>query len=197
MRNVTYTLGLLKMGEDMLKGNGVSLRAAEKEDSALLARWFNDPEFSGDFQHFPYQVPKAHLERRIVDHSLYGAEWADFIISDSEGEDVGWAAHYTVAPNFGWVEIGIAIRPEHRNNGYATEAVSILTDYLFLSRELNRVQAVVEKCNAASLRVFEKSGFIKEGTLRESLWSRDGRWGDGVLLSVLRQDWDHPRTLVR
>lgn len=181
----------------MLRGKSVRLRAAEKEDSDTLAGWFNDPGFSGDFQHFPCQAPRAHLERRIVDHSLYGTEWVDFIASNYEGEDVGWAAHYTAAPNFGWVEIGVAMLPEHRNRGYASEAVSALTDYLFLSRDLNRIQAVADRGNAASLKVFEKSGFIREGILRKSLWNRDGMWGDGVLLSILREDWDHPRTLVR
>ena len=181
----------------MLEGKGLSLRAAEKEDASILAGWFNDSDFSGDFQHFPYQIPSAHIERRIADHSLYGTEWVDFIASNSEGEDVGWIAHYTAAPNFGWVEIGVAISPQHRSKGYASEAVMILTDYLFLSRDLNRVQAVADKGNGASLKIFEKAGFILEGILRESLWNREGKWGDGVLLSILREDWDHPRILVR
>jgi RimJ/RimL family protein N-acetyltransferase len=181
----------------MLRSKTISLRAAEKEDADTLAEWFNNPEFSGDFQHFPIQVPKAHLERRIVDHSLYGAEWVDFIASDSEGKSIGWIAHYTAAPNFGWLELGIAICPEHRNKGYASEAISTLTDYLFLSRDQNRIQAVADRDNDASIRAFEKSGFVKEGVLRKALWNRDGRWGDGVMLGILREDWGHPRILTR
>lgn len=181
----------------MLKGKSISLRVAEMEDADTLGKWFNDPEFSGDFQHFPYQTPRAHLEKRIVDHSQYGTEWVDFIASNSEGDDVGWIAHYTAAPNFGWVEIGVATLPSHRNKGYASEAISILTDYLFLSRDLNRVQAVADKENAASLRVFEKSGFASEGVLRKSLWNREGRWGDGVMLSILREEWGQAKVLVR
>jgi RimJ/RimL family protein N-acetyltransferase len=193
----TYSHSLPRTGEEMLKGESLSLRAAEKEDADTLARWFNDPHFSGDFQHFPYQIPGAHIERRIADHSLYGTEWVDFIASTSEGDDVGWIAHYTAAPNFGWVEIGVAVSPEHRGRGYASEAVMVLTDYLFLSRDLIRVQAVADKSNVASLRVFEKAGFVREGILRKSLWNRDGTWGDGVLLSILREDWGRPKMLVR
>jgi RimJ/RimL family protein N-acetyltransferase len=181
----------------MLKGESISLRVAQMEDADALGKWFNDPEFSGDFQHFPYQIPRAHLEKRITEHSLYGTEWVDFIISNPEGEDVGWIAHYTAAPNFGWIEIGVAIGPPHRNRGYASEAVQILTDYLFLSRDLNRLQAIADKNNAASLRVFERSGFTQEGVLRKSLWNREGRWGDGVIVSILREEWRQPKILVR
>ncbi len=181
----------------MLEGKNVSLRVAERDDADTLGKWLSDSGFSGDFQHFPYQIPGAHLERRITDHSLYGAEWVDFIISDTDGEDVGWIAHYTAAPNFGWVEIGVAIHPNHRNKGHASEAVQVLTDYLFLSRDLNRVQAVADKNNVASLRVFERSGFRQEGVLRKSLWSRDGIWEDGVILSILREEWGQPKILVR
>ena len=196
-RNDTYTYSLPNTGDEVLRGKSISLRVAEMEDAYALARWFNDSHFSGDFQHFPYQTPIAHIERRIADHSLYGTEWVDFIVSNSEGEDVGWIAHYTVAPNFGWVEIGVATCQEHRHKGYASEAVAVITDYLFLSRDLNRVQAVADKSNAASLRIFEKAGFVREGTLRKSLWNREGVWGDGLLLSILREDWMCPKMLVR
>lgn len=180
-----------------MRGKNISLRVAEKEDAALLAQWFNDSDFSGDFQHFPIQTPVSHLEKRIVEHALYSAEWVDMIISNSDGEEVGWIAHYTASPNFGWTEIGVAICPEHRRRGYASEAVTILTDYLFLSREVNRVQGVADTDNGASIRVFERAGYTREGTLRKSLWDRDGKWGDGTLLSILREDWDHAKILNR
>ncbi len=181
----------------MLSGKRVSLRIAEKEDAGTLSEWFNNREFSGDFQHFPIQVPKAHLEMRIANHSLYGAEWVDFIASNEEAKSIGWMAHYTAAPNFGWLELGIAIAPEYRNRGYASEAISIMTDYLFLSREVNRIQAVADEGNAASIHAFEKSGFVREGVLRKSLWGKDGGWGDGVMLGILREDWGSPRTLTQ
>ena len=180
-----------------MEGRSVSLRAAEVEDADMLAIWFSDPDFSGDFQHFPCQTPRVHIEKRIANHSMYGAEWVDLIISDSKGGSVGWMAHYTATPNFGWVEVGVAIAPGSRSKGYASEAVQILTDYLFLSRDLNRVQAVVDRSNAASLRVFEKSGFSEEGVLRQSIWNRQGRWGDGIMLSILREEWGEPKILVR
>ena len=186
----------LTPGEDMLKGKRVSLRAAEVRDAGTIAEWFNDPSFTGDFQHFPIQAPTTHIERRISGHSLYNSEWVDFIVSDHEDRSVGWIAHYTAAPNFGWLELGVAICPEYRSRGYAAEAIQVLTDYLFLSRDVNRIQAVADNDNVASVRAFEKSGFVREGVLRRALWSRDGLWADGVMLSILREEWGSPKILT-
>jgi RimJ/RimL family protein N-acetyltransferase len=179
----------------VLQGKKISLRIAEAEDAGTLATWFNEPTFNGVYQHFPAQTPKTQVERRIREHTQYNAEWVDFMVVRPDGEQVGWAAHYTAAPNFGWVELGIAIRAEHRNKGYASEAVALLTDYLFLSREINRLQAVADNGNLASIRIFEKAGFRKEGVLRKSLWNRQGLWGDGLLLGILREEWKEPRLL--
>lgn len=181
----------------MIKGRLVTLRVAEKEDAPMLAEWFNDPEFNGEFQHFPVQVPRAQLERRIHEHSLYGAEWVDFIAANTKGDNVAWIAHYTATPNFGWPEIGIAVSPEHRNKGYGSEAVGLITDYLFLSRDTNRVQSVADSDNLASVRIFEKAGFAREGVLRGALWNREGKWADGVMLSQVRSGWGQPRTIKR
>jgi ribosomal-protein-alanine N-acetyltransferase len=184
---------LLRM---MLRGASVDLRAAEIEDVPQLAAWFGDPGFAGDYQHFPIQVPEAHIENRIRAHELYGTEWVDFIIESKRGEKVGWAAHYNSVPNFGWTEIGFAIAPSERNRGYATEAAALLVDYLFLTRDISRVQAVVDVGNAFSVKALENSGFRREGTLRKALWSRKGAWADAFLYGMVRDEWGAPRILV-
>jgi len=64
----------------MLEGKRINLRLAEKEDVPLLAQWLNDAEFAGDYQHFPDQISKAELEKRVLLQKLYQTEWVDFII---------------------------------------------------------------------------------------------------------------------
>ncbi|NWF86615.1 GNAT family N-acetyltransferase [Candidatus Bathyarchaeota archaeon] len=172
----------------MLVGKRVNLKVAEKEDVPLLAQWLNDVNFSGDYQHFPDQITKAMLEKRIVEHRLYQNEWVDFIIEKKDGNKIGWAAHYLSAPNFGWIEIGYAIAPNERNKGYATETIQILVDYLFLTRDIVRIQAVIDSANIASRRTLEKARFKKEGTLRKALWNAKGKWTDGDFYGILRDN---------
>jgi len=121
----------------------------------------------------------------------------NFVVEKKDGTKIGEAVHYISAPNFGWVEIGYTIIPEHRNKGYGTEVTQVLTDYLFLTKNVPRVQAIVDTRNMASIAVLEKSGFTREGTLRKSLWNAAGRWTDGYVYSILREEWKEPRILTK
>jgi len=70
------------------------------------------------------------------------------------------------------MEIGYFFAPSERGKGYGTEAVQLIVDYLFLSKDLARIQAGVDVRNKASQRVLEKVGFQREGTMRKCLFIR-------------------------
>jgi RimJ/RimL family protein N-acetyltransferase len=94
------------------------------------------------------------------------------------------------------MEIGYDLIPSERGKGYGTEAVQIIVDYLFLTKNIVRIQAVTNVDNIRSRRVLEKAGFIKEGTLRRV--SRIGQeWGDALIYSVLREEWKEPKILTK
>jgi RimJ/RimL family protein N-acetyltransferase len=181
----------------LLEGKNINLRIAEREDITLLLQWFNDVRFAGDYQNFPVQISQNQLEPQISEHKLYGHEWVNFIVEKKDGAKVGEAVHYISAPNFGWTEIGYAILPEYRNKGYGTETVQVLTDYIFLTKDVPRIQVVIDRENLASKSVLEKSGFKKEGILRKALWNAAGRWSDGCIYSILREEWKEPKILTR
>ncbi len=178
----------------MLKGKRVNLRIAEREDIPLLAQWFNDEEFHGEHQDFPTQVSVAQLEKRIVEPRIPELEWVDFVIEKKDGTKIGWATHYVGSANFGWIEIGYSLIASERRKGYGTEAIQILVNYLFLTRDIARIQAVCNVANAGSQKALEKAGFQKEGTLRRALFVR-GKRTDGYMYSVLRDEWKKPNTL--
>ena len=68
-----------------------------------------------------------------------------------------------------------------------TEAVQLLTDYLFATKNVNRIHLVIVPENAASRRIAEKCGFTLEGTVRGAFFN-DGRSQDVVLYLLLRDD---------
>ena len=47
-----------------------------------------------------------------------------------------------------------------------------MVDYLFLSRDLVRVQAKADPENVASWKALEKAGFKREGVLRKTFYCR-------------------------
>ena len=63
------------------------------------------------------------------------------------------------------VEIGYALLPSERNKGCGTETITIIVDYLFLTKQIVRIQVTTELRNDVSVKVLEKNGFKREGTI--------------------------------
>ena len=83
--------------------------------------------------------------------------------------------------------MGYALVAGERGKGRGTEAVEIMVDYLFLSRDIVRIQATTDTKNIGSQKVLEKVGFTKEGTIRKEEFVR-GEWRDKYLYSILREE---------
>ena len=87
-------------------------------------------------------------------------------------------------------EIGIGLfDPADRGKGYGSEAVALLTAYVFSELTAARVQASTAVGNAAMRRVLEKIGFQCEGVMRAFMPAGDGR-EDYALFGVTREDWE-------
>ena len=62
------------------------------------------------------------------------------------------------------MEIGYFLITSERGKGYYTEAAKIMADYLFLSRDIMRIQASADTRNLASQKLLEKADFKRERT---------------------------------
>jgi RimJ/RimL family protein N-acetyltransferase len=176
----------------LLEGKLVNLRPMEKEDLPQFSEWFNNPEFMGDYSRLA-QSSRVETEK-MLESPL---ELRPFIIEKKDGNKIGFIAHFHVLhPSGSKLEIGYALIPSERGKGYCTEAIQIMLDFLFLSRETMRIQATTDTRNLASQKVLEKTGFKKEGTLRKFMFVR-GELRDEYLYSILREEWKEPRILTR
>jgi ribosomal-protein-alanine N-acetyltransferase len=136
------------------------------------------------------QETKADLERQY--DKLTEGQW--YFVEKMDGTKIGFIAHFLTQGKL--TAIGYALLPNERGKGYGSEAVKIIVDYLFLSKNIVRIQAETHPENKASQRILEKAGFNKEGTIRKSFFSR-GVWRDTAMLSVLREEWKEPKILTR
>jgi RimJ/RimL family protein N-acetyltransferase len=71
-----------------------------------------------------------------------------------------------------------------------------MVDYLFHSKQVNRIKANTDPENLASQRLLEKSGFKPEATTRKSSFVR-GEWRDEYRYSMLRDEWKESRLLTK
>jgi len=170
----------------LLEGKNVNLRVMEKEDVPLLAEWFNNPDFSGEYNPLE-QESRTEIEKKFNDLK-------SSIIEKKDGSKIGSIGHFATAEKL--LEIGFSVIPPERGKGYCTEAVKILVDYIFLSRDVMRLQARTDVRNVAAQKVLENAEFTKEGIVRKSIFIR-GEWRDMFLYSILREAWKEPKILTK
>jgi RimJ/RimL family protein N-acetyltransferase len=83
----------------------------------------------------------------------------------------------------GVFELGIGLREHARGSGHGTEAVTLLTDWLFREAGAARVQAPTDPANVAMRTVFDRIGWRERGTPVE--YGRE--W---VLYGIERPEWE-------
>jgi RimJ/RimL family protein N-acetyltransferase len=178
----------------LLEGKNVKLRVMEKDDVPLFTEWVNKPEVFGEYNPL-HQMSKTEVEKMLDNPS----DFQLFFVEKKDGSKIGFIAHFHVlhlGTGSKLLEIGYSLVPSERGKGYCTEALEIMVDYLFLSRDIMRIQAQTDQRNVASQRVLEKAGFKKEGTLRKNFFMR-GEWTDDYIYSILREEWKEPKILTR
>jgi RimJ/RimL family protein N-acetyltransferase len=173
----------------LLEGKAVNLRVVEKEDLSLLADWSNNPEYLGEYVWLSQQS-RTEWEKRY-DNLASDTRW--FFVEKKDGTKIGTMFHWLIG---NLLEISCVLAQNERGKGYGVEATQVMVDYLFLSRDIVRIQAHTDARNMASQKVLQKVGFTKEGTIRKSVFAR-GEWRDRALYSILREEWKEPRTLTK
>jgi RimJ/RimL family protein N-acetyltransferase len=80
----------------------------------------------------------------------------------------------------------IGLRPGFQDRGLGSEATRLVVDHGF-AIGLHRIELEVYAFNPRARRVYEKVGFVYEGTRRDALlW--DGEWTDAIVMSILETD---------
>jgi [ribosomal protein S5]-alanine N-acetyltransferase len=139
----------------------------------------------------PFSKEQTSELKKVVDRS----ENVDFyywaIVKKATGKIIGGIL--TVAANEKMLscEMGYSINPKFRNNGYASEALKRVLEFLLTEVGYNRVQAGHLADNPASGRVMEKAGMKCEGTLRQDNRNHEGNLTDSKIYGILREDLLH------
>jgi RimJ/RimL family protein N-acetyltransferase len=143
-----------------LQGESVNLRPPRESDVEVVYSWDRDPELAAWNGRSPISISLSAARRD------YLARWEDpsvktFII-EARGEPIGMATLYDFRHD--GCELGIKIGLGNlRGRGYATEAVTLLLDYVFDTLGLAAVRGSTLAHNDRMQRVFEKNGFVQTG----------------------------------
>ena len=181
----------------MIAAGRVFLRPFEPSDAQTYRRWRTDavPMTLAGFRE-PAPVSLVQVERHIARLAEeQGREQYTFVICLAEDErPIGEVMLMDIDRVAGSGEIGIFIgEPDEWGKGYGTDAVRALVDFGFGELRLDRIWLEVWTENPRAQRSYEKAGFTREATLRHDRWE-GGRYTDGHLMSVLRDEWQPQRS---
>lgn len=177
-------------GARVASGERVTLRIVENEDVTFLQRGSAEPELR-----YPMGSPvrtQSEIEEGFAEKSGDA-----FVVCLDDDADPGTADEGAV-DRIGFVsvedadwkrpELGYWLVPEHHGQGYGSEAVSLLLEYVFRNYDAPAVGAVAFDFNDASRGLLESLGFDEEGRMRQFMFV-DGAHRDMVQYGLLRSDW--------
>ena len=168
----------------MLDGDLIRLRLVREEDLSALFELMTDLDSRG--RYFPLGVTSEPALRAAFAKNGFWDKDEGMLLMVDEGEIVGEIEYFPITHYLQGYEISYQLfGSDHAGRGYTTEAVNLLTRYLFGLKRVNRMQLNIHPENVPSKRVAEKCGFTFEGVMR-GCWFHDGKFHDLEVWSLLR-----------
>lgn len=163
---------LVCMIKQVLKGEKVKLRALEPEDLSFLYNIENNEAFwevSHTQAPFSKFLLKKYLENAHLD--IYEAKQLRLVVVDIKTNNtIGFIDLFDFNPKHKRAGIGIVIKTEFQNQGFAFDALSILVAYSFKYLDLHQLFANITADNKKSIALFKKLNFKKIGIKKDWLY---------------------------
>jgi diamine N-acetyltransferase len=160
-----------------MKYEDIRLRALEPEDLELLYNWENNLSYwviSNTVSPFSKYTLKRYVENSHK--SIYEAGQLRLMIDHiSDKVSIGTIDIFDFDPFHMRAGLGILIaNEEYRRKGYATMALTCLTDYCFKTLQLHQLYCNILANNYESIELFRKIGFTEAGVKKDWIKTSDG-----------------------
>lgn len=173
-------------------GEYVYLRPIEREDTALIQQYVNDPEVRATLQ--MYQPKSEIAELDFIEGMCAGKSATDIVLGIALKENdrlIGTTGFHQIDWKNRRACFGINIGAKDCwSKGYGTESTRLMVKYAFEELAMNRVWLNVYDFNPRAIRAYEKAGFRREGLLRQDIF-KAGKFWDVWVMGILRADYDH------
>lgn len=166
------------------------IRRFRAQDAPSFAAYRSDPDvvrYQGWDAPFSQEQAARFISAMARTHPDTPGEWFQLAVTRSAAH-IGDVATWTDPTDPRLATIGFTLAPSAQGNGYATEAVTALVDYLLTARGKHRIMADCDVRNAASAALLERVGLRREAHHRQSAWWK-GEWTDEYVYAVLASEW--------
>lgn len=167
-RSIISASGSADIVAPVLRTERVSLRRLDFGDAKFVIELLNEPsfrEFIGDKA--VRSVEDAHrylAEGPIASYERHG--FGLFMVSLLADETPLGMCGLVVREGFDDPDLGFAFLRRHWSNGYALEAARAVMDYAEKELQLDRVIAMADRDNHASVKLLDKLGFVYDSMVR-------------------------------
>jgi RimJ/RimL family protein N-acetyltransferase len=110
-----------------------------------------------------------------------------YVYSKEFQGEVGVAGFTSINRANSSAEFSLYIAPDFQGKGYGRKALALLVAHGFVDFGFRRIWGEVFEDNPA-MKMFEKIGFVHDGTLRSSYW-KEGGWIDSHMISMIDEEW--------
>ena len=174
------------LGTIELKSDRLILRRFKEEDAENIFNSFVNNE---DFLYYANKEKRSLEEEtkslKGIEEKYNNLEYYNWLITLKDGTVIG-AINLNVDNYNESCEFNYAIDEKYRKNGYMTEALNIVKEFVINDLKANRFFGGCEINNIASKKVMEKCGLKYEGILRNHLKLKDG-YHDMRVYSFIRE----------
>ncbi len=169
--------------------SGARLRALGPADADALYAYLRNPAVT-DLTSYP--VVSLPLAEAIIERSR--SRWAAGELSKwglalaHDDQLVGTCGFNEYSPAHRWAELAFDLAQPCWGTGLMRQAVAAVLQWAYGRDEVDRIHAFVRVDNTRSQRLLDRSGFLREGCLRNYRVCR-GQPRDFYVYGLLRSDW--------
>lgn len=175
----------------MYTGEKVRLREYRKEDIPKALKFMNDPEIK---RFLTPGIPFLYTledETKWYDGQSAMKDTYNFAIESLDEKNyIGGCGINSLDWKNSVAVVGIYIGEKtFWGKGYGTDAMNVLIKFIFEQMNINKIKLNVYDFNERAVKSYEKSGFVKEGVLRQEIY-KDGKYHDEYIMGLLRSEYE-------
>ncbi len=179
----------IEMAKNIFEGDFVRLREYHKEDIPIAWKYVNDWEVK------KYLIPGTPFPWKFEEEEKWYEElsakrednYSFAIERKSDNQYIGGCGINDLDWKNSVATVGIFLGKNFLSQGYGTDAMNVLVDFIFSEMNIHKVMLYVYAFNERAVKSYQKVGFKIEGTLRSQIF-REGKYHDEIVMGILKEE---------
>ena len=177
---------------DSLQTPRLILRRLQPDDGPALCAYRSLPEvarFQGWETWGPEEAALLIEGQRGAEPGVPGTWFQVAVIERAGGTLIGDCGLHCWQNDPRQMELGVTFSPAQQGQGYASEALGCVLEYVFGALSMHRVSAITAAENHKAAALFRRLGFRQEAHFVEHRGYK-GYWDSEFVFGLLKREWE-------